>query len=71
MVGVGRKKSYLAVLESMAFRIVPPEKIVTRFPLKMSSFPLSPKGHILKQEFGGRGKIKAFTLHKDGGLGKK
>uniref|UniRef100_A0A8C3YQ16 Uncharacterized protein n=1 Tax=Catagonus wagneri TaxID=51154 RepID=A0A8C3YQ16_9CETA len=33
-------------------------------------FPLSPKGHILKQEFGQRGKIKAFTLHKDGGLGK-
>lgn len=50
------------------------ERIVTRFPLKMSSPPFPPKGHILKQKVGEWGRcrrnIKAFTLHKDGGLGK-
>lgn len=55
----------------MAFRLVSPEKIVTSFPLKMG-FPLIvPKGHILKQEFGWRGNVKAFTLHKDVGLGEQ
>lgn len=41
------------------------------FPFKMSSPSLYPsKEHILKQEFGGRENTKAFTLYKDGGLGK-
>uniref|UniRef100_A0A2K6MDM9 Uncharacterized protein n=2 Tax=Rhinopithecus TaxID=542827 RepID=A0A2K6MDM9_RHIBE len=35
----------------------------------MSSPPFPPKGHILKQKVGERN-VKAFTLHKDGGLGK-
>lgn len=30
----------------------------------------TPKGHVLKQKFGGREKIKAFTLRKDGDFGK-
>lgn len=41
-----------------------------KFPFKLRSPPFVPLEHILKQEFWGRENTKAFTLHKDGGLGK-
>lgn len=78
MVSIGRKKSHLAALESMAFRIGPPKKrVVTRFPLNLSSPkknlsspPFVPQRTHPEARVWGRGTRKAFTLHKDGDWGK-
>lgn len=72
MVAVGREKVSFSCFRVDGIQNSPSwERHVTRFPFKMHFPPLSPRGHILKQEFGGRGHVKALTLHKAGGLGEK